>query len=74
MKTIKLKIMNSIDLDYELRTYNSVVHFAYNRFHDDSSVNEKDVRSQVNQLFKGIVKFLVITMCYQRWQVNTGKK
>ena len=53
MKTIKLKIMNSIDLDYELKTYNSVVHFAYNRFHDDSSLKEKDVRSQVNQLFKG---------------------
>ena len=35
MKTIKLKIMNSIDLNYELRTYNSVVHFAYNRFHND---------------------------------------
>ena len=41
MKTIKLKIMNSVDLDYELRTYNSIVHFAYNRFHDDSSVKEK---------------------------------
>ena len=53
MKTIKLKIMNSIDLNYELRTYNSVVHFAYNRFHDDISIKEKDVRSQVNQLFKG---------------------
>ena len=53
MKTIKLKIMNSIDLNCELKTYNSVVHFAYNRFHDDSSTKEKDVRSQVNQLFKG---------------------
>ena len=53
MKTIKLKIMNNIDLNYELKTYNSVVHFAYNRFHDDSSAKEKDVRSQVNQLFKG---------------------
>ena len=53
MKTIKLKIMNSINLNYELRNYNSVVHFAYNRFHDDTSVKEKDVRSQVNQLFKG---------------------
>ena len=53
MKTIKLKIMNIIDLNYELKTYNSVVHFAYNRFHDDSSAKEKDVRSQVNQLFKG---------------------
>ena len=45
--------MNPIDLNYELRTYNSVVHFAYNRFHDDSSIKEKDVRSQVNQIFKG---------------------
>lgn len=53
MKTIKLKIMNNIDLNYELRTYNSVVHYAYNRFHDDSSAKEKDVRSKVNQLFKG---------------------
>lgn len=53
MKTIKLKIMNSIDLNYELKTYNSVVHFVYNRFHDDCSLREKDVRSQVNQLFKG---------------------
>ena len=53
MKTIKLKIMNSIDLDYELRTYNSVVHFTYNRFHDDRFIKEKDVRFQVNQLFKG---------------------
>ena len=52
MKTIKLKIMNNIDLNYELKTYNSVVHYAYNRFHD-SSVKEKDVRSQVNNLFKG---------------------
>ena len=53
MKTIKLKIMNNIDLNYELKTYNSIVHFAYNRFHDDDTVKEKDVRSQVNQLFKG---------------------
>ena len=49
MKTIKLKIMNNIDLNYELKTYNSVVHFAYNRFHDDASIKEKNVRSQVNQ-------------------------
>ena len=45
--------MNPIDLNYELRTYNSVVRFAYNRFHDDRFIKEKDVRSQVNQLFKG---------------------
>ena len=53
MKTIKFKIMNTIDLNYELRIYNSVVHFAYNSFHDDVSIKEKDVRSQVNNLFKG---------------------
>ena len=60
MKTIKLKIMNPIDLDYELRTYNSVVHFAYNRFHNDSSAKEKDVRSQVNQLFKGKLNYWLL--------------
>ena len=53
MKTIKLKIMNNVGLNYELKTYNSVVHFAYNRFHDDSYAKEKDIRSQVNNLFKG---------------------
>ena len=53
MKTIKLKIMNNIDLNYELKTYNSAVHYAYNRFHDDNSAKEKVVRSQVNQVFKG---------------------
>ena len=53
MKTIKLKIMNSIDLNYELRIYNSIVHYAYNRFHCDNSLTEKDVREQVNSLFKG---------------------
>lgn len=53
MKTIKLKIMNIIDLNYELKTYNSVVHFAYNRFHDDDTVKEKDVRYQINHIFKG---------------------
>ena len=58
MKTIKLKIMNIIDLDYELKAYNSVVHFAYNRFHDDVSIKEKDVRSQVQQSFLFIFRDL----------------
>ena len=52
MKTIKLKIMNEIDLSYELRIFNSIVHYAYNRFHDDNSLKEIDVRQQVNQIFK----------------------
>lgn len=45
--------MNSIDLDYELKTYNSIVRYAYNRFHEDDSLSEKDVREQVNYIFKG---------------------
>ena len=60
MKTIKLKIMNSIDLDYELKTYNSIVHYAYNRFHDDVSLSEKDVREQVNSIFKGKINSWLI--------------
>ena len=61
MKTIKLKIMNPIDLNYELRTYNSVVHFDYNRFHTARSIKEKDVRSQVNQITKRIGFILFLT-------------
>lgn len=45
--------MNQIDLDYELRTYNSVVRYSYNCFHKDISIKEKEVRDSVNQLFKG---------------------
>jgi hypothetical protein len=53
MKTIKLKIVNNIDLNYELKTYNSIVHYAYNRFHDNPSLKEKDIRGLTNDLFKG---------------------
>ena len=60
MKTIKLKIMNSIDLDYVLKTYNSIVHYAYNRFHYDDSLSEKDVREQVNSIFKGKINSWLI--------------
>lgn len=44
--------MNEIDLSYELRIFNSIVHYAYNRFHDDNSLKEINVRQQVNQIFK----------------------
>ena len=53
MKTIKLHIQNNIDLNEELRLYNDVVRFAYNRFHDNPSLKEKDIRGLTNNLFKG---------------------
>ena len=53
MKTIKLHIQNNIDLNEELRLYNDVVRFAYNRIHKDNSLKEKDIRGLTNNLFKG---------------------
>lgn len=56
MKTIKLPIQNTVNFDEELRVFNSVVRYSYNRFKD--GLNEKDVRVKVNQLFSGNCWFL----------------
>ena len=50
MKTIKLKIKNKINLTKELKEFNSIVHYSFNRFQE--SLKEKEVRSKVNELFK----------------------
>src|SRR5574344_500236 len=50
MKTIKLKIKNKINLDNELKIYNSIVRFSFNRFQEN--LKEKDVRNKVNEKFK----------------------
>jgi len=56
MKTIKLKIKNQVNFDDELRIFNSVVRYSYNRFKD--GLSEKDVRAKVNQLFSENCWFL----------------
>ena len=56
MKTIKLPIQNTVNFDNELRVFNSIVRYSYNRFKD--GLNEKDVRAKVNQLFSGNCWFL----------------
>jgi len=43
MKTIKLKIMNEFDCAEELRLFNSIVRFSYNRFKE--GLKEKEVRA-----------------------------
>ena len=50
MKTIKLKIKNKINITKELKEFNSIVHFSFNRFQD--GLKEKEIRSLVNELFK----------------------
>lgn len=60
MKTVKLKIMNEIDVNYELRVYNSILHYAYNRIHDDNSLKEKEVRALCNNLFKGKINSWIL--------------
>ena len=50
MKTIKLKIKNEINLTKELKEFNSIVRFSFNRFQE--GLKEKEIRSLVNELFK----------------------
>ena len=50
MKTIKLKIKNNIDLTKELKKFNSIVRFSFNRFQE--GLKEKEIRHKVNYLFK----------------------
>lgn len=50
MKTIKLKIKNEVNLTKELKEFNSIVRYSFNRFQE--GLKEKEVREKVNYLFK----------------------
>ena len=50
MKTIKLKIKNEVNLTKELKEFNSIVRYSFNRFQE--GLKEKEVREKVNSLFK----------------------
>jgi len=49
MKTIKLPIQNTVNFDNELRLFNSIVRFSYNRFLD--GLDEKNTRAEVRNKF-----------------------
>lgn len=51
MKTIKLKIKNEVNFTTELKLFNSVVRYSFNRFQENLS--EKEVRDKVKRLFSG---------------------
>lgn len=51
MKTIKLKIKNEVDFTRELKLFNSVVRYSFNRFQEGFAV--KEVRCKVKELFSG---------------------
>lgn len=50
MKTIKLNILNNLDILKDMKTFNSIIHLAYNRFKD--GLDEKTVRSKLNTMFE----------------------
>ena len=50
MKMIKLKIKNEVNLTKELKEFNSIVRYSFNRFQE--SLKEKEIRSKVNSIFK----------------------
>lgn len=49
MKTVKLTICNEADVLDDMRTFSSIVRFAFNRYQD--GLNEKEVRSYCNARF-----------------------
>lgn len=49
MKTIKLDIINEVDILNEMRIYNNILRMSYNRFHD--GLEEKEVRNVVKSFF-----------------------
>lgn len=51
MKTIKLKIKNEVDFTKELKLFNSMIRYSFNRFQEELSL--KEVRNKVKELFKG---------------------
>ena len=56
MKTIKLKIKNRVDFTKELKLFNSIVRYSFNRFQE--GLKEKEVRFKVKELFSGNSWFL----------------
>ena len=74
MKTIKLKIKNDINLTKELKEFNSIVRFSFNRFQE--GLKEKEVRSLVNELFKNNCWFnqFAIKVSQQLFKKHKDKK
>ena len=57
MKTIKLKIKNEINITKELKEFNSIVRFSFNRFQE--GLKEKEIRSKVNENYLRIIVGLI---------------
>ena len=57
MKTIKLKIMNDFECQEELRLFNDILRFSYNRFQE--GLKEKDIRAKCKETFKGLNSWFV---------------
>ena len=74
MKTIKLKIKNDINLTKELKEFNSIVRFSFNRFQE--GLKEKEVREKVNSVFKNNCWFnqCAIKVSQQLFKKHKDKK
>ena len=57
MKTIKLKIMNDFECAEELRLFNDILRFSYNRFKE--GLKEIEVRARCREVFKGLNSWFV---------------
>lgn len=75
MKTVKLPIINQIDIDDMRRIYSSVVRFSYNRFID--GLREKEIRSIIKEKSFSLNSWLIqcgIKEAQSIYDRNKGKK
>ena len=74
MKTIKLKIKNEINLTKELKEFNSIVRYSFNRFQEN--FKEKEIRLNVNKLFQNNCWFnqCAIKVSQQLYKKHKDKK
>ena len=75
MTTVKLKLDNEIDVLKEQRSFNNIVHLAFNRFQD--GFKEKEIRAYLKDKFDSLNCWFVqcgIKVGQQLFQKHKEKK
>ena len=72
MKTIKLDIINEVDILDEMRIYNNILRMSYNRFHD--GLEEKEVRANVSRFFNENCWFIQCAIKDAKTLYNSNKE
>ena len=64
MKTIKLPVMNEIDIFNYQRVYSSIVRFSYNRFKENLTIQEIEHIIKLNEMFNTLDSWFIRSAIY----------